>query len=517
MSFITKRQKNTAIIATVVYLFLILIAAQLLYIRGLDQLKPIYVFNISGDIFAMLAGYVLFICCIIDVQKTGSNLKWLLYLLNAAFLGTFCDAVAWLVDGVEKYIWLNVLDNTLYYMCAPFEAFFFWNYAKTFLEVDKKSIKLADIGINVGLAIALFMRVTNLFTGVYFTVSAEGIYSRSQYYGVSMIYAFGGMIVTLVMIILERKHLQVYQVVTFFMYGLAPLVVSALTLPIYGISVISGVVMLVILLMYCVLNVMQGREKAAAERDMTLAKGIQENVLPRIFPPFPERKEFDLYASMTAAREVGGDFYDFYLIDDDHIALTIADVSGKGVPAALFMMIAKTILKNQTLADSGEKPGLILEKVNDQLCDGNMLEMFVTVWLGVLTISTGSLAYANAGHEYPIIRRRGGKFVVDKEKHSPPLATMEGLHFREGEMTLNPGDCMYLYTDGVTEAMNMDKKLFGEDRLVDALNIEPNASARKLDDNIRKEISSFVKDAPQFDDITMLTFRYFGEFGKSDN
>ena len=518
MNLLSKRQKRRAIIATVVYFFMILISAQLIYIRGLTNLKPIYILNIGCDMFGMLMGYVLFICCLIDVQKTGSNLKWLLCLINVAYLGVFSDSVAWLVDGVVKYRWLNYVDNFLYYCCAPFEAFFFWMYTRTYLELDKKSVKALDILARVGLFLAIFFRIINQFNGMYYTITPESIYQRSALYPMSMIYSFVTIIGTLTVVVIERKNLQKYQIVAFFVYGLGPLVISIITSPAYGLSIIASVIMLVILVMYGVLNLIQGREKAVADRDLSLAKSIQENVLPRVFPPFPDREEFSLYGSMTPAKEVGGDFYDFYLIDDDHLAITMADVSGKGVPAALFMMIAKIIIKTQTLNSTDLDPNTILGNVNNQLCEGNILEMFVTVWHGILTISTGELVYSNAGHEYPALKRRAGKFELVKEKHSPPVATLEDIRFKGGKINLYEGDVIFLYTDGVTEATNIGKELFGEERLLTALNENLDKSVEDIDKNVRTSIDHFVKDAPQFDDITILALQYHGVAeGSSDS
>ena len=256
------------------------------------------------------------------------------------------------------------------------------------------------------------------------------------------------------------------------------------------------------------LTVSAEKERIGAE--LNVATKIQADMLPRIFPAFPERPEFDLYATMTPAKEVGGDFYDFFLIDDDHLAVVMADVSGKGVPAALFMVIAKTMIKNRAQADAGKElhPGKILADVNNQLCEGNEEELFVTAWLGVLTISTGHLISASAGHEYPAFYRTGGKFALQKERHGPPLATMEGLRFRENETDLHHGEALFIYTDGVTEATNAENKLFGEERMVNALNIDPEGTLQTILHNVRMEIDAFVKDAPQFDDITMLCLRY---------
>ena len=237
-------------------------------------------------------------------------------------------------------------------------------------------------------------------------------------------------------------------------------------------------------------------------------------MLPRIFPAFPERKDLDIYASMHPAKEVGGDFYDFFLIDESHMCLVMADVSGKGVPAALFMVIAKTLIKNRAMV--GDSPAEILKKVNEQLCDGNEEELFVTVWVAVIDLKTGCGKAANAGHEHPAIRRRGGSFELSIYKHSPAVATMEGIRFREHDFKLYPGDCLFVYTDGVTEATNNKDELFGLDRMLDALNSSANTSPEQQLLSVRKAIDAFAAGAPQFDDITMLSFLYWGSENDED-
>jgi len=250
-------------------------------------------------------------------------------------------------------------------------------------------------------------------------------------------------------------------------------------------------------------------EKERIGAELNVATQIQADMLPRIFPPFPDRKEFEIYATMTPAKEVGGDFYDFFLINHNHLGLVMADVSGKGVPAALFMVIAKTLIKNRALM--GGTPAEILHDVNNQLCEGNDAELFVTVWLGILEISTGKVISANAGHEYPAIKRADGKFELLKSKHSPAVATMEDIKFREVEFSLNKGDILYIYTDGVAEATNSADELYGTDRMIDALNKNADAPIDEILADVKKDVDNFTGDAPQFDDITMLGLRYYGQ------
>ena len=249
-------------------------------------------------------------------------------------------------------------------------------------------------------------------------------------------------------------------------------------------------------------------EKERISAELNIATQIQADMLPRIFPAFPERSDFDIYASMNPAKEVGGDFYDYFLVDDDHLCMVIADVSGKGVPAALFMVIAKTLIKNR--AQLGESPSEILNNVNIQLCDGNEAELFVTVWLAIIELSTGRGMAANAGHEHPAIRRADGRYELSIYKHSPAVAVMDGIRFREHSFELYPGDSLFVYTDGVAEATDVHNQLFGAERMLDALNRDPDATPAQTIVNVREAIDAFVGEAPQFDDITMLGIRYFG-------
>ena len=249
-------------------------------------------------------------------------------------------------------------------------------------------------------------------------------------------------------------------------------------------------------------------EKERIGTELSIASQIQEGMLPGTFPAFPERQEFEIYASMTAAKEVGGDFYDFFLIDDDHLALVIADVSGKGVPAALFMMASKILIKN--IAILSNSPAYILENVNHQICLNNSANMFVTTWLGILEISTGIFRAANAGHEYPTLQKSGSRFKLVRDTHGFVLGGMDGMRYAEYELALQKGDCIFLYTDGVPEASDKDNQLFGTKRMLEALNRHPDAAPKELLRNVSESIREFAGDAPQFDDITMLCLRYQG-------
>lgn len=253
------------------------------------------------------------------------------------------------------------------------------------------------------------------------------------------------------------------------------------------------------------------REQERIVKELSTARQIQSSVLPHIFPPFPDRKEIDLYASMDPARDVGGDFYDFFFVDEDHLCLVIADVSGKGIPAALFMMFAKRIIEDFARIDHSASE--ILEKTNELLCSNNQADMFVTVWLGILEISTGILKAANAGHEYPAIRKKDGRFELYKDKHGFVIGGMEDVRYKEYSFQMNQGDKLFVYTDGVPEATAAGGEMFGTERMIAALNSCAESSPMEILREVRSAVDAFVGDAEQFDDLTMMCLEYRGPRG----
>lgn len=247
---------------------------------------------------------------------------------------------------------------------------------------------------------------------------------------------------------------------------------------------------------------------ARIDKELEFARMIQHSMLPSIFPPYPERNEFEIFARMDPAKEVGGDFYDFYFVGKDRLAFLIADVSGKGIPAAMFMMTAKTTIKN--LAESGMPVEQVFMDANEKLCENNEAEMFVTVWMGILNIETGVITFANAGHNPPLIRHENGEFEYFRSHPGFVLAGMEGMRYKSGTVTLNPGDVIYLYTDGVTEAVNPKQELFGEERLKEVLSSCGEVSMQNICGRVRNAVDAFAGDAPQFDDMTMLALKWNG-------
>ena len=246
-------------------------------------------------------------------------------------------------------------------------------------------------------------------------------------------------------------------------------------------------------------------ERKRVETELSLAATIQNSVLPKTFP---DEKDYRLYACRTPAKEVGGDFYDFFNIDENHVGLCIGDVSGKGVPASLFMMITKMLIKQYALA--GNSPAEVLRKSNETLCSENESGMFVTAWFGILDRTTGKITASSAGHEFPMIREAGGEFSLFKDPHGFVLGGMDFSRYKEYEIALSPGSTLFVYTDGAAEATNSYNELFGTDRMLKVLNEAPDRSPEELCNAMKDEAFDFTGEAPQFDDLTLLCVRYDG-------
>ena len=248
-------------------------------------------------------------------------------------------------------------------------------------------------------------------------------------------------------------------------------------------------------------------EEERLKSELSLAASIQLDAIPSDYPAFPDRKDFDIFGSMTPARGIGGDYYNYILVDDDHLALWIGDVSGKGIPAALFMMKSNLLISEQ--ARNGGSPASILAAVNNELCENNQSGMFVTVWLGILELSSGKLVAANAGHEFPVVRHEG-TFELLKDKHGFVLAGDKDLRYVDYEILLSPGDMVFVYSDGLPEATNISKEMFKMPRVVQAMNDSKGASPEEVVHFVKAQVDSFVGEADQFDDLTMLCLQYKG-------
>ncbi len=373
------------------------------------------------------------------------------------------------------------------------------------------------------LGINTLLLIVSQFTGMYYTfpvidLGNELIFTnfiQGDLYFISNIAPAAMLLLDGILLVIYRKSFNKKLLVAMWVYIAAPAAAVGLkaAFPDYPFIMWAAVIVTTYLLMSILRTKSEEYEKQKAEftrldTELAMATRIQADMLPSEFPAFPDRKEFDIYASMTPAKEVGGDFYDFFMVDDDHLGMVIADVSGKGVPAALFMMSSKILLHNYALMT--KDPKAALEKTNYQICQNNSEGMFVTVWLGILDIKTGILTAANAGHEKPVLKEPDGSFELYKDKHGLMVGYMDIVKYKTYELTLKKGSKLFLYTDGVAEATNANNELFGTNRMIEALRSVENGDPHEILGGVRSAVDGFVKDAPQFDDLTMLCLEYKG-------
>ena len=379
----------------------------------------------------------------------------------------------------------------------------------------EKSVKIIEKLFFVFFIAHELLLIVGLPFDLVFLFNANNEYSRGSGYFLSSIIPVIMLIIDMELLIHYRKNIDRAIKSAFWLYMISPLVAILLQSIFFGLQFIIFATVISAVYMFGVIIreqnetfQKQNAEKSRIESELSLATRIQTDMLPNTYPAFPDRSEFDIYASMTPAREVGGDFYDYFLIDKDHLCMLIADVSGKGIPAALFMMASRIIIASN--AKSGKSPAEILESTNEAICQHNREEMFVTVWLGILEISTGKLTAANAGHEFPILKSANGDYELIKDKHGFIVGGMAGMKYKEYEMQLHAGSKLFLYTDGIPEATSGTQEMFGIKRLLNVLNENRDVSPEFVLKNVKKAVDVFVQDAEQFDDLTMLCMEYKG-------
>ena len=468
------------------------------------RLSAASLYNAGVDVLGAFVCVVLFYGSMSQMEHATRSFRVLIVMACASFaLNEWMWFTAGTPDYRTLYFWFCVLSK--WFNLAM--IYFFYRYVSRTLDFAGKLAKWADRAFPILLIVSILIVLSNALWPVSFRVEADGVYGKGILPWLEDLYLIIASLITTVLIIrCTSPRRQKWAAMSFI---LIPIVEFAASGGAFAYATQYGAVLLSLILMYCILFQDRSKKLAATQTELTMATRIQTSMLPSIFPAFPDRPEFDIYASMDPAKEVGGDFYDFFLVDDDHLCMVIADVSGKGVPAALFMMASKIIL--QSCAILGSNPGEILTKTNEAICSNNPESMFVTVWVGILELSSGKLTAANAGHEYPILKQPDGSFALYKDKHGLVIGGMDGVKYKQYEIQLEPGSKLFLYTDGVPEATRADKELFGVERTVAALNEQPDAAPQQLLKNVHRAVDRFVQGAEQFDDLTMLCVEYRGK------
>ena len=467
------------------------------------RLEPAALYNAGVDVLGIFVCMVLFASCVWQPDSASPVFIGLILMTNLAF---FNNEWIWYVSKVPEYrTWMLFLVSMADLLDVVL-IFHFYGYVRERMQVSGKLVRWMDRAAAVLIVPFLALLVYNAFVPVCFIVDETGAFQMLPLHWLTDLYLWILAPMTVGVILFSKATGKQKWVTLSFI--LIPLVHIVVTMDGFAYATQYGSILIALIVIYCVMSNERTRKLSATATELQTASEIQDGMLPHTFPPFPDRTEFELFASMDPAWEVGGDFYDFFLIDEDHLCLVIADVSGKGVPAALFMMISKLIVQN--FARYGQSVAETLTRTNEMLFANNQVKMFVTVWLGILEISTGKLTAGNAGHEYPMIRRAGGFYELFKDKHDFVIGGMPDMRYRDYELQLRPGDTLFVYTDGVPEAANAAKEMFGTDRMLETLNRQPDAGPEETIAGMRRAVDGFVKKAEQFDDMTMLCLLYKG-------
>ena len=475
--------------------------------RGLANLTNKYnLFNIGGELCAIFTAVMVTLSILPTYKRQSGYIRLFVTTIAMLCFTMTCDLAQALVDGIPNVIWLNKMLVVFVWINETATFFFFWLFTTHVLKNEGKTFLVLQIIASAVLFVFALIPIVTVGNPLYFTIDAAGVYARREpQFWISRIPSTFFIIATIFSIVLSKESAKKKIIMGIFM-GLPILAMGSGGYK-TGVAIQYCSMMMSIILIFAFLFSDNERDLYTTNKELSLATNIQKHMLPSIFPAFPERKEFDVYASMSPAKEVGGDFYDFFLIDDDHLGLVMADVSDKGVPAALFMMASKIIVQNYAMM--GKSPGEVLTLVNKQICTNNQDEMFVTIWLGILDIKTGVLKACNAGHEKPLITNKDGKFEMIQDVNNFVVGWYKGIQYKEYEIKLEKGSKIFLYTDGVPEA-NSGTEQFTRERMVETINKYCKNSPEEIVKNMKQDIDLFVGTHTQFDDITMLCAEYKG-------
>ena len=442
----------------------------------LPHLRPDFAFSIGGEIAAMFVAIIMTFSILPSYKRHSGYIRIFVTVLAAGCVCIFFDILQMLADSIPAFTSLNKVLCILVFMSEAGFFFFFYLYATYALQCNGKVTKIVNVIMYVALATFIVLPLINFFYPIYFTINDGGEYGRNSATWWLCRVPFVLMVFGIIAAIITSKERKGSKIIVLLYVALPVLSIAAGGF-FYGVSILYTAMIVALVLIYSFIFSDHERHLYSTNKELGLATNIQNAMLPSIFPAFPDRKEFDIYASMKPAKEVGGDFYDFFLIDDDHLGLVIADVSDKGVPAALFMMASKIMVQNYAMLNISPKE--VLTKVNKQICSNNQTEMFVTIWLGILDLKTGILTASNAGHEKPIIKKPDGHFEMMNDVHGFVVGWNKDAIYKDYEIKLEKGSKLFVYTDGVPEATNSEGK-FGRDRTIGAI--------RKYEDQSPNEI-----------------------------
>lgn len=486
--------------------FYLVLTITAIEIKGFQNLDMLFGFSIGGELCAIIVAIMLTISILPAYKRQSGYIRIFVTLLTIGCSCCCMDTLQMLVDGVPELAALNKVLSIFVFANEIVFLFFFWLFVTYALNSEGKSTRILTTIASLAFLGFTLLPFVNFFYPIYFTISDAGVYARNaSTWWICRIYLVLIAIFVIIAVFLSKAPRKTKIIILAFMFlPFTGLLIARFR---YGVSLLYTAMMISLVMIYSFLFSDNEKTLYSTNKELGLATNIQKHMLPSIFPAFPGRKEFDVYALMDPAKEVGGDFYDFFLIDDTHLGLVMADVSDKGVPAALFMMASKIMVQNYALI--GYSPKEVLTKVNKQICSNNQDEMFVTVWLGILDLKTGILTASNAGHERPIIKRPDGHFEVVNDKHGFVVGWLAESVYSEYEIKLEKGSKLFVYTDGVPEARDNNGQ-FGMERTINSLIKYEDLSPEEICKYLLSDVNSFIGSNNQFDDITMLCLEYRG-------
>ena len=456
-----------------------------------------FLFDCGVDTFGALVSAGLYYGCMKQEGEGTGAFRTLTLFVSVSFIVNYLFYFTTGIPGQTGYPFMFAMLSKLFDLLM---IFFFYQYVRSTLDFEGKLAMWAKKGIPILLVIESLVILSNIFCPTTFFINAQGFYQSTDIYFIEDIYLIVTSVITAILIF-KCKHPANHKIagLTFIF---PPLVNYILNKGTFGNASQYGMILVSLIIMYCIIFNEKNSKLAAAQTELNMASRIQTDALPPVAPEFPEHPNINLRGSMYTAREVGGDFFDYFIIDEDRICFLVADVSGKGTPAALFMMTSKTMIKDYALIL--ESTSEIFTAVNYRLCENNEAGMFATSWIGILNTRTMTLQYTNAGHNYPMIQRKGQPCEEIRQNHGLFLGGLEYTRYKQEEIRLEPGDRILLYTDGIVEAHAKKKNLYGTKRLQQVLDDTRNCPGEQVLERIFDDVNNFAAGVPQFDDITMV-------------
>lgn len=499
-----KLSKKAWIIPVLFGLMCFFLIGAVAIIEIFDYYNANYGFSIGAEIVTMMIALVIIAPILPAYKRQSAHVFMFVILLTMGCFLCFLNISMMCIDGTEMPTLMSIQSVLTFFIEAIFTCSY-WLYMSHTLKTKKSITAIFDIIVVGLLLVFLILPFVNFFTPLYFYVDELGKFHEADYWWISYTYLALVFVLAIISLFLSKEKMRNKIVVVVFLG--VPIFGIAAAWGEDGLSVIYPAMMISLVLVYSLLSYDNEKHLFAKSKELNLATSIQMDALPNKFPAFPDHKEFDIYALMHPAKEVGGDFYDFFLIDENHLGVVIADVSDKGVPSALFMMQSKIILQNYALM--GLSPKEVLSRTNKQLCASHQQKLFVTVWFAILDLKTGMLTAANGGHEYPIIKKPDGDFEIFKDKHDLVVGFVKGVPYGEYQIQLEKGSKIFVYTDGIPECVGFDGQ-FQLERTLNTLNKTKEKAPEEICKNMLSELKEFMDGNDQFDDITMVCLEYKG-------